>query len=136
MVCLALATWEKVGRRPCPAIEGATDPRLRAALTSAREVGERGWGESDFEGRGRGASMSLNFRLRFLGTGMPARPPPSWAVGSPCPSLVGSKLLPIRWRTLFVLKRLDHDPREDMDEMDVDAKLATGEDAGYAQVGD
>jgi hypothetical protein len=37
---------------------------------------------------------------------------------------------------LFVLKRLDHDPREDMDEIDVDAKFATGEDAGYAHVGD
>jgi len=36
---------------------------------------------------------------------------------------------------LFVLKRLDHDPREDKDEIDVDAKFATG-DAGYAQVGD
>jgi hypothetical protein len=37
---------------------------------------------------------------------------------------------------LFVLKRLDHEPREDKDEMDVDAKLATGEDTGYVQVGD
>jgi hypothetical protein len=62
---------------------------------------------------------------------------PSWTVGSACPpSLAGSKLLPISWRTLLVLKRLDHDPREDMDESDIEGKLATGEDAGCTQVGD
>jgi len=37
---------------------------------------------------------------------------------------------------LLVLKRLDHDPREDMDEKDVDERLAGGEDAECIQVGD
>jgi hypothetical protein len=36
----------------------------------------------------------------------------------------------------LLLKRLDHDPREDMDENEIDAKLATGEVAGFSQVGD
>jgi hypothetical protein len=62
---------------------------------------------------------------------------PSRAVGSGCPpSLDKSKLLPISCRTLLVLKRLDHDPHEDMDEKDIGAELATGEDTVCTQVGD
>ena len=130
--CLALATCEKVRRRAWPAIE-EDDPRLRAVPISTRGPGERRCGESGLEGRARGESISLIFRPRFPGTGMPAGSP-SEAVGSVCPpSLAASKLFPINWRTLLVLKRLDHDPREDMDERD---KLATGEDAGCTQVGD
>jgi hypothetical protein len=40
------------------------------------------------------------------------------------------------WRMLL-LKRLDHDPREEMvDERETGAKLVPGEDAGFSQVGD
>jgi hypothetical protein len=46
-----------------------------------------------------------------------------------------SRWLPISWRTLL-LNRLDHHPREDMvDERERGAKLVTGEDAGFSQVG-
>ena len=132
--CLALATCEKVGRRTCTAIVEA-EPRLRAMPMSPRGAGERRWGESGLEGRPRGKSISLSFRLRLPGTGMPAGSA-SWAVGSECPPSLGtSKLLPISWRTLLVLKRLDHDPRDDMDEKDIGAELATG-DTGCTQVGD
>ena len=80
--------------------------------------------------------MSLIFLLRFPGTGMPAGS--SSCVGnSACPlSLAVSIPLPISWRTLFVLKRLDHEPREDMEERDTEGKLVAGEDAGCTHVGD
>jgi hypothetical protein len=158
-VCFAFATCENVRRRPFPlplaAIGDGADPRLRADPMSNRAAGEGCWGESDFVARARGEGestvRSLNLRPPFLrGTGMPAGSPSPWAAASrtvPVPLLVGSavcppslvavsRLLPMSWRTLLVLKRLDHDPREDMDEKDIEARFPGGEDAECIQVGD
>ncbi|KAI0246206.1 hypothetical protein BJV78DRAFT_1356299 [Lactifluus subvellereus] len=77
-------------------------------------------------------STIVETAVKFMGAPGRASVPPQ-----PCsvclPSLGGSEPLPISWHTLL-LKRLDHDPREDMDDKEIDAKLAIGEEARFNQI--